>query len=144
MFMVGNLGRGRVLDLLSRVYMACMGWEKGETRCTGICQNQELFKWSLIIKVYAGVVTMFFLDKRVGKQQHRLKWIFLFGIDNLIRKQRIIVNRCRVCKKDAVTVDHLLIHCPMTWELWSVLLMLVRTMCYFEECYGIFNHLVGC
>ncbi|KAI8534893.1 hypothetical protein RHMOL_Rhmol10G0132200 [Rhododendron molle] len=37
-----------------------------------------------------------------------------------LKKQRIIVNKCCMRKRDAETVDHLLIHCPVAWELWSV------------------------
>lgn len=25
-----------------------------------------------------------------------------------------------MCKRDAETVDHLLIHCPVAWELWTL------------------------
>ena len=27
-----------------------------------------------------------------------------------------------MCKRDAKTVDHLLIHCPEVWELWTLVL----------------------
>lgn len=44
----------------------------------------------------------------------------ILTIDNLIQRRRIIFDWCCMCKGDAGTVDHLLIHCPVAWELWSL------------------------
>ena len=47
--------------------------------------------------------------------------------DNL-RKQRVLVlDWCYMCKNCGESVDHLLLHCPITCELWSLVLCLFGT-----------------
>jgi hypothetical protein len=46
----------------------------------------------------------------------------LLTIDNLWKRHLILVNWCCMCKQCGKSVDHLLLHCPMAWELWSMVL----------------------
>lgn len=41
----------------------------------------------------------------------------ILTIDNLIRRRHVLVNWCCMCCRDAETVDHLLVHCPVVSQL---------------------------
>ena len=44
---------------------------------------------------------------------------------NNLRKRRVIVlDWCYMCKRCAESVDHLLLHCSIAWELWSLVFCL--------------------
>ena len=45
-------------------------------------------------------------------------------IDNLRKRNMVLVNRCCLCKVSAESVDHLLLHCPLAKELWDSILSL--------------------
>ncbi|KAF5952789.1 hypothetical protein HYC85_010733 [Camellia sinensis] len=51
-------------------------------------------------------------------------WTALLGhiltLDNLIRRGHILVNWCCMCCGDAESVAHLLLHCPVTYCLWML------------------------
>ena len=44
----------------------------------------------------------------------------ILTIDNLIKRQWILVNRCCLCCADAESVDHLLLHCSVASQLWAL------------------------
>ena len=44
----------------------------------------------------------------------------IMTIDNLRKRHVLILDWCCMCKKGGETVDHLLLHCPFAWEVWSV------------------------
>ena len=46
----------------------------------------------------------------------------LLTIDNLQKRHLILVDWCCMCKRSGESVDHLLLHCPMAWDLWSMVL----------------------
>ena len=46
----------------------------------------------------------------------------LLTIDNLRKRHLILVDWCCMCKRRGESVDHLLLHCSMAWELWSMVL----------------------
>ena len=46
----------------------------------------------------------------------------ILTLDNLMLRDRILVNRCCMCCGDGESVDHLLLHCPVTHSLWSFML----------------------
>jgi hypothetical protein len=46
----------------------------------------------------------------------------LLTIDNLRKRNLILVDWCCMCKKGGESVDFLLLHCPLAWELWSMVL----------------------
>ena len=41
-------------------------------------------------------------------------------MDNLRKRQLILVNRCCLCKLNGESVDHLLLHCEVACSLWNV------------------------
>ena len=43
-------------------------------------------------------------------------------MDRLKRKGFSLANRCSLCGRDEENIEHLLIHCPMTWGLWASML----------------------
>lgn len=43
-------------------------------------------------------------------------------IDALRRKGLILTNICNLCKKDGESMDHILMHCPFSWEVWFEIL----------------------
>ena len=45
-------------------------------------------------------------------------------IDNLQKKQIIVVDWCYVCKRCGELVDHFLLHSPIAYELWSLVFCL--------------------
>ena len=44
----------------------------------------------------------------------------IMTIDNLWKRHVLILDWCCMCKKGGETVDHLLLHCPLAWEVWSM------------------------
>ncbi|GFY81333.1 hypothetical protein Acr_01g0011420 [Actinidia rufa] len=44
----------------------------------------------------------------------------ILTIDNLWRRRMLVTNSCYMCKRNAETTDHLLIHCVSACELWSL------------------------
>ena len=44
--------------------------------------------------------------------------------DNLRRHQVIIMDWCCMCKNNGESSSHLLLHCPMAWDLWNFILSL--------------------
>ena len=48
----------------------------------------------------------------------------ILTIDNLRKKKVLILDWCYMCKSNAESVDHLLLHCPIVFELWFVVFTL--------------------
>jgi hypothetical protein len=50
-------------------------------------------------------------------------WLVALGkiimLDNLRKKNMVLVNRCGMCKKDEESIDHLLLHCACAQFLWN-------------------------
>jgi hypothetical protein len=44
----------------------------------------------------------------------------ILTIDNLRKRHLIIIDRCCLCKLSGESVDHILLHCPLARELWSM------------------------
>lgn len=44
----------------------------------------------------------------------------ILTIDSLIKRRKIIVNRCFLCKCDTETSNHILLWCPFTYSLWRL------------------------
>ena len=49
----------------------------------------------------------------------------LLTIDNLRKRHLILVDWCCMCKQSGESVDHLLLHCSLAHELWSMVFGLV-------------------
>ena len=49
-------------------------------------------------------------------------WSAAFGkiltLDNLRKRQVVVIDKCFMCKKDGELVDHLLLHCEVDHALW--------------------------
>ena len=48
----------------------------------------------------------------------------ILTIDNLRKRQILILDWCCMCKRNGESVDHLLIHCPIAFDLWSMVFTL--------------------
>ena len=124
-----------------------------------------------------GVCTQSFPWRSIWKQKVPSRvtifvWIATLGtiltIDNLHKKKVLILDCCYMCKSNGESVDHLLLHCPIVSELWSMVFtffgiywvmpktglapcMLARKFwsssywCYLDGCPSLFNvvHLEG-
>ena len=44
--------------------------------------------------------------------------------DNLLKRSIIVLDRCYMSKRCRESVDHLLLHCPIASELWSLVFCL--------------------
>jgi hypothetical protein len=43
----------------------------------------------------------------------------ILTLDNLKRRNIVLVNRCGMCKKEEESIDHLLLHCERAQFLWN-------------------------
>jgi hypothetical protein len=78
--------------------------------------ESTLFPWKSVWKVKAPPHIAFFT------------WMAALGkilmIENIRKWDFALVNWCCLCKKSEETVNHLLIHCKFTSEIWHLLLTL--------------------
>ena len=55
-------------------------------------------------------------------------WSTSFGkiltTDNLHKRRVIVLDWCYMCKRYGESMDHLLLHCSIAWELWSLVFCL--------------------
>jgi hypothetical protein len=55
-------------------------------------------------------------------------WVAAMGriisIDNLRKQRVLVVDWCFMCKRSGESIDHLLLHCPISQELWCFILCL--------------------
>lgn len=49
----------------------------------------------------------------------------ILTVDNLMRRDMVMVNRCFLCKKELETCCHLLLHCSTVQELWHMIFGLI-------------------
>ena len=69
------------------------------------------FPWKAIWKPKAPSRVAFFLwTTSLGK---------ILTVDNLRKRNIILVSWCCMCKKDGETIDHLFLHCSLAYDLWS-------------------------
>jgi hypothetical protein len=76
-----------------------------------------------------------FLGRVYGAPRHSQEWLSLTGrgvrvltIDNLRKRNLIVINRCCLCKSDGETIDHLL-HCEIACSLWYAVVWKVVPLC---------------
>jgi len=46
--------------------------------------------------------------------------------DNLRRRHIVMVKWCNMCKNSGESIDHLLLHCDVAWDIWSFFYSLFR------------------
>jgi hypothetical protein len=69
------------------------------------------FPWKSIWRMKAPPRVAFFVwSAALGK---------ILTLDNLRKKNMVLINRCGMCKKDEEFIDHLLIHCECAQFLWN-------------------------
>jgi hypothetical protein len=79
--------------------------------CSLACSGSSRFPWKSVWRTQAPSRAAFFV------------WIVALGkiltLDNLRKLHVIMINICYMCKKIGESVDHLLLHCDVTYALWS-------------------------
>jgi hypothetical protein len=69
------------------------------------------FPWKSIWRTKAPPRVAFFVwSAALGK---------ILTLDNLRKRNMMVVNRCGMCKKDEESIDHLLLHCDCAQILWN-------------------------
>ena len=53
----------------------------------------------------------------------------ILTIDNLRKRHLVVLEWCFMCKRCGESVDHLLLHCPTAFEMWSMI------FCLFGVCW---------
>jgi hypothetical protein len=70
-----------------------------------------LFPWKSIWRTKAPPRVAFFVwSAALGK---------ILTLDNLRKRNLVLVNRCGMCKKEEESIDHLLLHCESAQFLWN-------------------------
>uniref|UniRef100_A0A2N9J9F5 Reverse transcriptase domain-containing protein n=1 Tax=Fagus sylvatica TaxID=28930 RepID=A0A2N9J9F5_FAGSY len=78
--------------------------------------SQVSFPWKGVWKAKVPPRVAFFVwTSALGK---------ILTTDNLRKRRVIIQDWCCMCKSSGESVNHLLLHCPVAWELWSMVLIL--------------------
>ena len=74
------------------------------------------FPWRLILQLKVPPRVAFFAwFASLGK---------ILATDNLCKRCVLVLDWCYMCKRCGESVDHLLLHCPIAWELWSLVFCL--------------------
>jgi hypothetical protein len=79
---------------------------------TLVYKESVCFPWKSIWRTKAHSKVAFFAwTAALGK---------ILTVDNLRKRQIIVINRCCMCKKNEESVDHLLLHCEVACDMWNV------------------------
>ena len=82
-------------------------------------KNGLLFLAKEIWGLYASLRTNFILFIYFAWEE---VWGKILIVDMLMKRGWSMVNRCSLCKDNEESMDHILIHCGKTKELWTLLL----------------------
>ena len=62
------------------------------------------------------------VPSNVGFFSWEARWDWVMTMDQLKKRGFSLASRCPFCGKDKENIEHLLIHCPMIWGIWTSLL----------------------
>ena len=80
---------------------------------------EENFPWKCVWKAKVPPRVAFFTwTAALGK---------ILTTENLRKRRVIILDWCCMCKSSGESTNHLLLHCPVAWELWSMVCILFGT-----------------
>ena len=108
----------------------------GEDKMCWTPAKSRGFEVSSYHQTLLGVCTQSFPWTSIWKQKFPSKvtffvWTIALGtiltIDNLHKKKVLILDWCYMCKSNGVLVDHILLHSPIVFELWSTVFTLFGT-----------------
>jgi hypothetical protein len=75
-----------------------------------------IFPWKSVWKAKVPSRVAFFVwTAALGK---------ILTTENLKKRRVTILDWCCMCKSSGESVNHLLVHCPVAWELWSMVLVI--------------------
>ena len=75
-----------------------------------------IFPWKSVWKAKVPSRVAFFVwTAALGK---------ILTTENLRKRRVTILDWCCMCKSSGESVNHLLVHCPIAWELWSMVLVI--------------------
>ena len=75
-----------------------------------------IFPWKSVWKAKVPSRVAFFVwTAALGK---------ILTTENLRKRRVTILDWCCMCKSSGELVNHLLVHCPVAWELWSMVLVI--------------------
>ena len=113
-----------LLNILNEVYIP----ERGEDKRVWNASNDRSFSVSSFFMAISkrsrerSVVTSIWKLKAPPR-------VVIFGwlalrrriltMDNLRRRDRIVINGCPICLRDEETVDHLMLICKIAWMIWK-------------------------
>ena len=104
---------------------------------TLINQNSDTLIWGETLEGFYSVATSYLsLVGRVEKPIWAKAWILgltpkiniffwlllqdkILTLDNLAKRGQILPNRCSLSRQDLEFVNHLFIHCPFSYKVWS-------------------------
>ena len=72
-------------------------------------------------------VVFFFWTAALGK---------ILTMDNLRKRHFVVLEWCYMCKRCGEFVDHLLLHCPIAYEMW------IMVFCLFGICWVMLQRVV--
>ena len=83
---------------------------------TNTATTDHLFPWNIIWRSKAPLRVAFFVQTAALGN--------ILTIDNLMKRKVKIIFWCYMCKCNGESVDHLMLHCPIISDLWSMIFSL--------------------